>query len=87
MGRVTVAVASREWALGGKPIRQYTVKKSPEPREEIALSESRTLPDAPVSGLEYVSTRRGWCREASTNEGGTTRAVKNAHRPFLNEGR
>ena len=58
-GRVTVAVASREWAVGVKPIRQYAVNKNLELREEIAASESRPWPDVPVNGLEYVSTRRG----------------------------
>ena len=76
-------VASREWAVGGKPICQCAVKKSLELREEIASCESRTWPDAPVTGLEYVSTRQGWCREAPTNEGGTTRVVYFALRPLL----
>ena len=52
-GRVTVAVASREWAAGGKPTRQCAVNKNLELREEIATSESRPLPDAPVIGREY----------------------------------
>ena len=52
-------IAAREWADGGKPIRRYTVKKNPELREEIAYCESRPLPDAPDSGLEYVRTRQG----------------------------
>jgi hypothetical protein len=77
-----MAVASREWVVGGKLIRQCTVKKIPELREEIALCESRPLPVAPVIGLEYVSTRRGWCREAPMNEGGTTRVEYIALRPF-----
>src|SRR5258708_6760568 len=80
-------LASREWAAGGKPICQYTAKKTPELREEIASCESRPLPEASVIRLEYSRTRQGWCREASTNEGGTTRAEYNALRPSLNWGR
>ena len=49
-GRVTVAVASREWAVGGKPTREPAVKKTLKLREEIAWCESRTLPVAPVIG-------------------------------------
>ena len=52
-------------------------------REEIAMRESRTLPVAPVSGLEYVSTRQGWCRKSPANEGGTTRVVYFALRPLI----
>lgn len=58
-GRVTVDVAFREWAVGGKPIRILAVNKNLKLREEIAVCESRPLPDAPVTGLEYVSTRKG----------------------------
>ena len=49
-GRVTVAGASREWAVGGKPTREPAVKKTLKLREEIAWCESRTLPVAPVIG-------------------------------------
>jgi hypothetical protein len=51
MGQVTVALASREWAIGGNPICQGTVKKTRKLREEITLGESRPQPVAPVIGL------------------------------------
>ena len=48
-GRVTVPVASREWAAGASPYAQ-PVKKTLRLREEIARCESRATPDAPVIG-------------------------------------
>ena len=71
--------------VGGKPIRQYAVNKNLELREEIAVGESRPLPDVPVNGLEYVSTRRGWCCKTATNKGGTTRAKDRALRPLYSK--
>jgi hypothetical protein len=46
-GRVTVFVAWRERAVAEKPVCEQAVNKDPKLQEEIALRESRTLPDAP----------------------------------------